>query len=83
MRINVYRVTYFTAFEKEGKEVRRSSPSSILSAARDPNVAFSIVPVPTGGDGETPKNVCVTTQQIHGNVLSEIFRRGSEVTELI
>ena len=83
MRVNVYRVTYFTSFEKEGKEVRRTSPSSILSAARDANVAFSIVPVPTGGDGETSKNVCVTTQQIHGNVLAEIFKRGSEVAELI
>ena len=79
MKVNIYRVTWHTIFEKAGKEVRRTSPTTTLAAARDQQAAFSLIPVPPGADGEIARNVNIATQQVHSNVLAEVFKTGNGI----
>ena len=74
MKVNVYRVVWYTVFEKYGKEVRRTGPVTTLAAARDEAAAFKLIPVPPGTGGEIVHNVAVTAHQLHSSVLVEALR---------
>jgi hypothetical protein len=72
MKVQVYVVQYHTIFEahREGvlREVRRTSPTQNLAAAKTPQEAFALIPVPRGEKGEIARNVNLGVQEKHRNV---------------
>lgn len=71
MRVSIYKVWYFTVTEVEGKEVRRTSPTYCLVAAKDQTEAAKLLPLkPVEKSEESNRNVVQSCQSIQQNVIA-------------
>ena len=69
--MSVYRVSFFTVTEVDGKEVRRAVQPQRIVAAKDHVEAAKLLPVPAiERIGEVNRNVVISCQAIHQNVIA-------------
>ena len=72
MRVSIYRVAYYVVVEVGGVEVRRNTDvKSVLVAAKDHIEAAKLLPVSKTVNlpGEVNRNVVITCQAVHQNVI--------------
>lgn len=66
MKINLYRVSYHTIrHDEEGREISRTSPETVMVAAKDMEQVFESLPKPSSAD---VKNVIVQTHVMYHDI---------------